>query len=290
MDIQPALVRQLIDEQFPQWSKLDIEAVARSGWDNRTFRLGEQLLVRMPSAESYAPQVQKEQRWLPYLANHLSTPIPHVVEQGEPGHGYPWVWSIYEWREGTDVESSSIVEPVKLAQSLSRFLGELHQVDSTDGPQPGLHNFFRGGSLFTYDQDTRAYIRLLSDEVCTEKTLAIWNASLQSSWTSKPVWVHGDLEPSNLLAIDGQLSAVIDFGCCAVGDPACDLVMAWTYFDEHECDIFQSSLCFDDATWNRARAWALWKALFRMSESLKARDDEFKAAKLLVEKIVSRCS
>lgn len=287
IEINTCLVRKLIDNQFPEWSGLPISPVARSGWDNRTFKLGHEMSVRMPSAESYASQVYKEQRWLPYLGESLSILIPRVLAFGEPGHGYPWPWSVYRWIDGEDVESAFKTESIGLAKSIAQFIRELHDVDTSNAPSPGLHNYFRGATLSEYDMDTKKYVDQLDKEICADKTMSLWNRALETQWASKPVWIHGDLEASNILVSEGRLVAVIDFGNCAVGDPACDLVMAWTYFDENARAIFRSSLNLDYETWERARAWALWKALFRMSRSHVLLNDEFYAAKRLVQKIVS---
>ena len=287
MNIDINLVRKLIDSQFPEWSGLPINPVARSGWDNRTFRLGQALLVRMPSAESYAPQVLKERQWLPYLAERLSTSIPVVQALGSPDHGYPWAWSVYRWIEGEDASANDKSNSVEMAKSVAQFIGELHEVDPSNGPPPGTHNYHRGGSLLEYDANTRSYATLLSAEVCAETILTIWNRAINTQWQSEPVWVHGDLEASNILVCKGRLAAVIDFGNCAVGDPACDLVMAWTYFEENARKVFKSNLNIDSHTWHRARAWALWKALFRMSKSIELRNDEYYAAKRLADVIMS---
>lgn len=243
--------------------------------------------VRLPSAESYASQVPKEQKWLPFLGDRLSILIPRSRAFGKPGHGYPWSWSVYEWIEGEDVELNNQADIKGLSKSVALFIAELHTVDPLDGPKPGLHNYLRGAGLSEYDKDTRAFIDLLSKEICTDAVLSVWNSALETRWKFCPVWVHGDLEPSNLLVVDGKLTAVIDFGNCAVGDPACDLVMAWTFFDDDARENFRSNLNLDSDTWQRGRAWALWKALFRMSRSLDLRDTEFHEAKRLVGSIVS---
>jgi len=287
MGIDTELVRKLIHDQFPQWSELPIKPVARSGWDNRTFRLGESLLVRLPSAEQYAAQVPKEQKWLPFLTERLSTQIPQVQALGKPGNGFPWSWSVYGWIDGEDIDPVFNGDVCSMAKSLAQFITELHSTETTNGPRPGLHNYFRGGDLLKYDNDTREYTRLLAGEICADSALQIWSKALETNWKFDPVWVHGDLEASNMLVANDQLVAVIDFGNCAVGDPACDLVMAWTFFDTRARKIFKSALEIDDDTWDRAKAWALWKAMFRMSKSLASRDKEFYDAKRLVESIFS---
>lgn len=241
----------------------------------------------MPSADSYAPQVHKEQQWLPFLGERLSISIPNVQALGKPGHGYPWSWSVYRWIEGEELNQNAITDTIGLAKSIAQFIDELHKVDPSDGPSPGLHNYFRGATLSEYDSDTQTYAGILDKEICVDETLSIWSRAMETRWKSNPVWVHGDLEASNILVSDGRLVAVIDFGNCAVGDPACDLVLAWTYFDDDSRESFRSNLDIDNDTWDRARAWALWKALFRMSSSLELRDEEFYAAKHLVGKILS---
>jgi len=287
VNIDSNLARKLVIDQFPQWAELPVVAVARSGWDNRTFRLGDGFSIRLPSAESYVAQVPKEQEWLPYLGEQLSTQIPRVVAQGKPGCGYPWNWSVYQWIDAHDIEPGINVHEVELAKSVAQFLSELHTVDQLTGPPPGLHNYYRGGSLLEYDKDARKYLSLLADEICSATALCIWTRALETEWTASPVWVHGDLEASNILVSGGKLAAVIDFGSCAVGDPACDLVMAWTYFDNEAREVFQANLGIDRDTWDRGKAWALWKALFRMNESLEWRDDEFRSAKRIVECILA---
>lgn len=287
MQIDTKLVHKLIDSQFPQWSDLSINPVPRGGHDNRTFKLGSELLVRMPSAESYAPQVAKEQKWLPFLGERLFTAIPDVLGLGRPQHGYPWSWSVYRWIEGYDARAVTETESTELAQSIAQFIKELHNVSTSAAPPPGSHNYFRGGNLQIYDKDTRAYIGLLSKEICADAALSIWAKALKTRWISKPVWIHGDLEASNIIVSERKLVAVIDFGNCAVGDPACDLVMAWTFFNETTRREFRENLDIDSHTWERGRAWALWKALFRMSQSLELRDHNFYAAKRLVSNILT---
>lgn len=153
--INETLVRCLITDQFPQWKDLPVRPVTHSGWDNRTFHLGEHMLVRMPSAEDYALQVEKEQRWLPKLAPKLPLPIPAPVGLGKPANGYPWTWSIYAWLPGETAIPSRITDLSDFAINLAQFLIALQSIDSKSGPVPGLHSFYRGGSLATYDNETR---------------------------------------------------------------------------------------------------------------------------------------
>jgi len=259
--IDDTLVCRLIAAQFSQWKDLSVRPVANGGWDNRTFHLGDQMLVRMPSAADYAAQVEKEHRWLPTLAPLLPLPIPEPLAMGEPAEGYPWKWSIYRWLEGNTIASTPIANLDNFAIDLVQFFLALHRIDPTGGHLPGPHNFYRGGALATYDNETRQAIAVLKGKIDADVATKIWETALATTWHHSPVWVHGDMSAGNLLVKEGRLSAVIDFGGLAIGDPACDLAIAWTLFREKSREVFRSRLPLDADTWARGRAWTLWKAL-----------------------------
>jgi len=259
--INVKLVKQLINEQFPIWSHLEIKPVELSGNDNRTFHLGDHMSVRLPSAECYVPQVEKEHKWLPILANKLSLPISKPLAKGSPSNAYPWPWTINEWIDGESLNKENISDLSQFAIDLGGFLKEFQSIDANGGPIAGKHNFFRGGNLAVYDQETRDSIEQTKEIFNKDFLTEIWETALSSKWEYEPVWVHGDIAPGNLLVKNGALCAVIDFGILGVGDPSCDAVMAWTFFDNDSRKVFKNSLNFDENTWNRARGWALWKAL-----------------------------
>ncbi|MGE7835694.1 aminoglycoside phosphotransferase family protein [Viridibacillus arvi] len=260
-NINVNLVAKLINEQFSKWSNLAIKPVKFSGHDNRTFHLGEHMSVRLPSAASYVPQVEKEQKWLPILSKDLSLPISTPLAKGNPSEEYPWPWSINEWIEGESLTHKNIHDNNQLAKDLGAFLIELQSIDASKGPIAGEHNFYRGGSLAVYDEESRDAIERNKDVFDEHLLIEIWNLALATKWNLKAVWVHGDVAPGNLLVKDGKLCAVIDFGILGVGDPACDAAMAWTFFDEKSRKTFKNALNMDKETWDRARGWALWKAL-----------------------------
>ncbi|MBS0350517.1 MAG: aminoglycoside phosphotransferase family protein [Proteobacteria bacterium] len=259
--IDASLVDHLIAVQFPQWQNLPVRVVANGGWDNRTFRLGDNMLVRMPSGANYAVQVAKEQYWLPKLAPFLPLLIPTPLAIGQPGEGYPWRWSVYRWLEGEPAAFAQVNNWRDFAVSLARFLAALQSIDATNGPAAGIHSFYRGGSLTHYDKDTRQAIDQLKDRIDVDVATRTWEAALATQWQDAPVWIHGDISAGNLLVQNGQLSAVIDFGQLAVGDPACDLVIAWTLFSGERRTAFRDILSLDADTWVRAKGWVLWKAL-----------------------------
>lgn len=261
MLIDTSLVRRLVASQFPQWKDLSVLPVERSGWDNRTFHLGDRMLVRMPSSEDYVAQVEKEHAWLPKLAPYLPLSIPEPLAIGSPGEGYPWKWSIYRWLQGETAAVVLVDNLCDLAKSLAQFLVALERIGTVGGPISGPHSFYRGGSLKIYDNETRRAIEALDGRIDVNRAMDIWNSALSTSWNASPVWVHGDISAGNLLVQNGKLTSVIDFGQLTVGDPACDLAIAWTLLHGESREVFRSQISLDEGTWIRGKAWALWKAL-----------------------------
>jgi len=274
LTIETDLVRRLVAGQFPQWATLPITRVTADGWDNSSFRLGETMKVRLPTAARYAAQVEKEHRWLPRLAPRLPLPIPRPLAIGAPGEGYPFPWSIQSWLPGTPAASARIADPRRLGADLAGFLRALQAIDPREGPPAGPHSFFRGGPLAVYDAETRRCLRALQGEIDSAGATALWEAALAAPWQGPAVWAHGDVAAGNLLVENGRLSAVIDFGSCAVGDPACDLVVAWTLLSGEGRAAFRTGLGADEGTWARARGWALWKALLVLAEGAAASRDQ----------------
>lgn len=260
-EITVDVVSCLVSEQFPHWADLQIRPVALDGWDNTTFRLGDDKSVRLPSHEMYVPQIAKEHRWLPVLAPQLPVPIPRPIAKGRPGCGFPAPWSVYGWVEGEPAAVVGVRDHDRLAEDLGHFLVSLQRIDPVDGPPPGPHSFNRGGPVSVWAEQTRTTIDQLTDEIDVVGAVEVWEAALAAEWTGPDVWVHGDVTGSNLLLHDDGLCGVIDFGCSAVGDPACDLTAAWTMFEGTSRERFMAALPFDAGTWARARGWALWKAM-----------------------------
>lgn len=259
--IDETLVRRLLSGQFPQWSGLRLGPAEPGGWDNKSFRLGDRMIVRLPRAADYAAQVEKEHRWLPYLALSLPFQVPEPLAIGEPASGYPWKWSVYRWIDGDRAAPECIGDLTDFACGVARFLIALQRIESADGPCPGPHNFYRGGPLATYDAETRQAIAVLKSKIDACAATDVWDTAVATSWSAPPVWIHGDVSAGNLLLRGGRLSAVIDFGLMGVGDPACDLSIAWTLFSGESRETFRAMLPFGSGTWARSRGWALWKAL-----------------------------
>ncbi len=254
-----ALVRRLLAGQFPQWAELPIERIASSGTDHAIYRLGHDMAVRLPRIHWATGQVEKDTRWLPKLAPHLPLAIPVPLAKGSPAEGYPWYWSVVPWLEGEAWTTDGVDDLHQAAIALAQFIIALQRIDTTSGPRGGRSNFYRGVPLSMRDADMRAQIAASGDMVDADAMIEAWEAALATpAWDGPPVWLHGDLgRPGNLLVAEGRLSAVIDFGCLGVGDPACDLAAAWALFSGESRDVFRVALPFDDATWARARGWAL---------------------------------
>lgn len=287
--IDDTLVRRLIATQFPQWAELSVRPMTPGGWDNRIFRLGQHMLVRMPSAADYELQVEKEHRWLPRLVRSLPLPIPTPLAMGRPGEGYPWKWSVYGWIDGDTALATptGIADLHSFATSLAQFLIALQCIDPTGGPSPGPHNFYRGGALATYDAETREAVAALKGRVDVDTATHVWEAALATAWPGPPVWVHGDVHAGNLLLKGGRLSAVLDFGQLGVGDPACDLSIAWTLFEGDSRETFRTALPRDAGTWARGRAWALWKAMIVAAGLTGANAVEAARSRRVIEEVLT---
>jgi aminoglycoside phosphotransferase (APT) family kinase protein len=258
VDTDMSLVGRLLAGQFPQWANLPLEPVPSAGTDNALYRLGEGMVVRLPRIHWAAGQVEKEQRWLPRLAPHLPLAIPVPLAMGMPAEGYPWHWSVYRWLAGETASIERVADLRQAATDLARFIAALQRIDPSGGPPPGPHNSQRGEPLAARDARTRAAIASLRGVLDAGALTAAWEAALAApAWPGPPVWIHGDLQAGNLLVRQGRLSAVIDFGCLGVGDPACDLQVAWNFLSAEIRDVFRDLLPVDAATWARGRGWAL---------------------------------
>jgi aminoglycoside phosphotransferase (APT) family kinase protein len=262
VETDAGLVRRLLIAQFPHWAELPIDQVPHPGTDHAIYRLGENMSVRLPRIGWATGQVDKDFEWLPRLAPHLPLSIPVPLAKGEPGEGFPWHWSVSPWLEGRAWTDDGVGDLSEAAIELAGFILALQRIDSSGGPLAGEHNFFRGVPLADRDAAFRQAVPAWGGIVDTRVMLAAWDEALRAPvWDRPAVWVHGDLSrPGNLLVANGHLSAVIDFGCLGVGDPACDVRAAWSLFSGESREAFRAALAVDAATWMRARGWALTSA------------------------------
>lgn len=248
-----ALVRQLLAAQFPRWADLPLAPVRSAGTDNALYRLGDDMVVRLPRIHWAIGGMDKEHEWLPRLAPLLPLAIPVPLAQGTPGEGYPWQWSVYRWLDGEDATIAPFADLGQAARDLAHFIAALRRIDPTGGPAAS-----RGVPLSTRDAPTRAAIASLRGMLDTDAVTAAWEAALQApAWDGPPVWIHTDLQPLNLLVERGRLCAIIDWEGLGVGDPACDLMLAWNLLSAETRNVFRATLAVDDAAWARGRGWAL---------------------------------
>jgi aminoglycoside phosphotransferase (APT) family kinase protein len=291
LNITLDLARKLIADQFPGFAGLPIISVEKQGHDNRTYRLGTDMLIRMPTAGSYALKVAKEHALLPLLAQCLTINIPVPIKLGVPSNDYPYPFSIYKWLVGTSVNLLILDDEClnKLAFDLANFLRELQSIDRVEGPAPGQHNWWRGDHVSVYDTGAREQIAKLSNVIDADKAFQLWEAACNTRWEKPPVWVHGDFAIGNMLLKDGHLSAIIDFGGMCLGDPACDLVIAWTFLKDKSRDIFIKEMNLDKDTWLRAKAWALWKATFELCQIADQNSLEAAVQKQIIGNVLRHC-
>lgn len=258
------LVRRLIAEQFPRWAGLAVERIPSGGTVNAMYRLGDDMVVRLPLVHGGANDVSMERTWLPLLAPHLPTTVPEVLGEGQPAQGYPWPWSVYRWLAGENPEAGALSEPVLLAADLAEFVAAMRSITLPGAPQA-----HRGGPVASLDAETRAAIEELrgipQEGVDCDAATAVWEEALRApGWDGPPVWLHADLMPGNLLVDGGRLTSVIDFGCLGAGDPACDLFPAWNLLPAKAREVFREALSVDDATWIRGRGRTLSQALIAL--------------------------
>lgn len=251
-EIDEALVHRLVSEQFPEWADLPLRRIEPSGTVNAIYRLGDELSVRLARRKGPTRPGGKELEWLPRLAPSLPVEIPVPVAQGRPSDDYPWFWEIHTWVEGETVPVEEI-DAIQAARDLAALVGALRQV-SPDGAPPG-----RGIPLAERDREIRYWLaRFDGDPAVT----AEWERALAApSWEGPPVWHHGDLDVRNWLVREGRIRGVVDWGSMGVGDPACDVMVAWKLHSPAARDAFRAALPTDDATWERARGWALSQAV-----------------------------
>jgi aminoglycoside phosphotransferase (APT) family kinase protein len=268
VDLDAGLVRRLLRSQFPDLLEGDpaVEPLA-FGWDNGVFRLGDDLVVRLPRRALGAELVEHEQRWLPSLAVGLPLPVPAPVRCGRPDEdvGYPWAWSVCPWLPGDIAARTPPDDLADAAARLAGFLRALHEPAPPEAPA----NPYRGVPLVARDEVTRTRVERLDGSLLSAPVvLAAWEAALEVPVHEGPVrWLHGDLHPANLLVDRGRVSAVIDFGDLTGGDPATDLAVAWMLLDPPAREVFRSAVGADDATWARSQGWALSLAVAYLDAS-----------------------
>jgi aminoglycoside phosphotransferase (APT) family kinase protein len=282
--IDKMLVHHLIKEQCPQWQHLPLTPLVSSGTDHALFRLGHEYVIRLPRIDWAVASLDKEFKWLGQIATFLKTPISTPVYKGHPDKSYPWPWIVLEWNQGHNPEFETGNEYEYLAQDLAIFLNELHVIKLPNGPLSR-----RGVPLKELDEETTKAIGELKEDIDVPSVSTLWHQLSQiSSWTHEPVWIHGDFLPGNILVQNNRLSAVIDFSDLGIGDPACDMIIAWALFNSHSRNVFRNHLKnIDNNTWERGRGWALSIALIMLPYYKHSNPTLAKLAKRIIENVLN---
>jgi aminoglycoside phosphotransferase (APT) family kinase protein len=269
VDVQ--LVRQLVEQSLPHYAGLRIQSLMSSGSSNALFHLGNALLVRMPRQPGGSTTIEKEARWLPVIAQELTTAVPEVVAVGQPAFGYPEKWAVTKWLDGQVPEVPWGVDSGsshRVAHGLAQLVAEFRQMEvpPSANDDPTLSSY-RGGRLADMDREFRQSVdqcRPIADlGLDLDHALNVWDDALAAEQATAPLrsWYHGDLLAENLLIRNGELAAVLDFGGLAVGDPSVDLIVAWEVLDPQGRQTFKDAISVDDAAWARGMGWALLIAM-----------------------------
>lgn len=267
IDVDPDLVCNLLREQHADLAELGLSELA-NGWDNVIYRLGDALTVRLPRRQLAAVLVEHEQQVLPALAERLPIAIPAPVRVGAPALGYPWSWSVNPWLPGSIAATTPFGDPAAEARRLGEFLAALHTAAPPDAPPNPYRGHFVGDNTPRVHERVEALGAVRGFDA--DAALARWADLVDvDPHAGAPVWLHGDLHPANVLVDGGSISAVIDFGDVCAGDPATDLACAWSLFEDprHRALLRVAAGTIDDATWQRAEAWALHFALAYLAHS-----------------------
>jgi aminoglycoside phosphotransferase (APT) family kinase protein len=260
--LDDGVVARLVAEQFPHWTELPLERVGSGGTDNVLYRLGDDMVVRLPRLRAHGNDpggrdFDRDLRWLPQLGPLLPVAVPVPIAKGAPADVYPAAWGVYSWLEGETPDVERLAEPETLARQIAELVRALHRVELPEAPLTA-----RGSSLARWDEQTRAALAELAGAIDTAAATAAWEKALETPpWTGAPVWLHGDLMPANLIVQGSSLIGAIDWGLLGLGDPAVDLAVAWNLLPAGARELLREELRVDDTTWERGRGWALWTGI-----------------------------
>lgn len=283
LTIDSALVNTLLEDQCPQWVHLPLRAIPSSGTDHTLFHLGDEFIVRLPRIDWAAASIDKEYEWLPKITTYLTTPIFTPLFKGKPNSIYPWSWLVGKYHNGHSPKAEQADEYALLAQDLANFLNQFHSIPIASGPFSR-----RGVPLSELNEKTQQAMHQLDGEIDIHHVTELWQQCMATlPWQQPPVWVHGDFLPGNILIQNNRLAAVIDFSDLGVGDPACDLVIAWGLMNAKSRNIFRNHLIhMDNHTWMRGKGWALSIALIMLPYYKNSNPTLAQLARRMIEQIL----
>jgi aminoglycoside phosphotransferase (APT) family kinase protein len=287
VEFDETVVRRLVDTQFPQWASLSLERVGPSGTVNVLYRLGPELVLRLPRIHGVGEWAEgafeRDVEWLPRLAEVLPVAVPRPVARGRPGDDYPSEWSVYAWLPGDHPDVQQLEDPEGLARQLAAVIKALRRFDPAGAPASK-----RAFSLEHYDEATRAALALLEAELDSAAALDAWERALTAPpWQASPVWVHADLMPANLLLDRRRLVAVLDWEAAGLADPAVDLQPAWNLLPAEGRSVLREELEVDDDTWERGRGWALWTGIVALPYYVQTNPELAANARFRIEQILA---
>lgn len=281
-------MQEMLADQFPHLAMEQIEQLPIGGTDHVLFRIGESLLARMPRVDWAAEQAAKDAAWLPMIQPFVNLKVPSPVGIGKPSETYPWPWSLVPWIPGENPDSTN-TNLSQAARSLGEFCVALRCIPTKGGPVAKPRE--RGAALQTRDSITREAIIELGSRIDSTGTLDAWERALEADpWRGDSSWVHGDLEPGNLLVQDGKLVAVIDFGALDMGDPAVDLLAAWSLFQGESRSEFRKAAQADEAMWERGKGWALTTSLIALPYYWEKSPSMVKSSLHKIDQVLADCS
>jgi aminoglycoside phosphotransferase (APT) family kinase protein len=259
VDTDPSLVQRLVAGQFPEWADLPVEAVYPLGTDNANYRLGDEMLVRLPRQPGKVAGLERELEWLPVLAPSLPPAIPEPLGRGEPAEGFPFPWGVFTWIEGENVGVEAVAP--ETARDLAELVRALRALDATNAPE-GL----RHGSLRELDDWVRAGVAKFGGAHDGDGLLAAWEDVVDlPPWRGPPTWCHCDLDLRNIVFSGGRPSGVLDWGWAGAGDPASDAAAGWKLLPAESRPAFFDGIGADEAEIARARGWTLMQCAGALS-------------------------
>ena len=253
-----SIAENLIKQQFSPIENLSVKPAQATGSDNFIFRVGNDLLIRLPRHASSESQLKKEIKWLPLLSEVLPVSIPQIYFKGSPAPEFPFQWGIFKWIDGSIYDPLLFENTDHIVNTMVHFIHALWKADPSNGPEYGEHNNFRGQPLAERDKQTTEAIKTLPHFYKQETLTSLWNtACTMNVWNKPYIWVHGDLHWGNILTKNDNLSGIIDFGSLGLGDPAVDVMCAWILFSPEKRRLFKQKINVDTPTWTRGMGWAL---------------------------------
>lgn len=276
-------IHNLVKNQFPEWRDLEIKPILPLGTDNLMYRLGNDKIIRIPITKESILDIEKEINCLPKFSN-LPITTPQIIAIGQEAKEQNSRWIICNWIKGDNFNKNNIQDQKQAAIDLANFINELQKIDITNAPESR-----RGKPLQNFDKKVRESIKSLDDCYDIKLLNNIWEKALDAEiWTKSPVWIHSDLHEGNVITHNGKISAIIDFGLAGIGDPACDIVPAWTLLQKEAQTTFRNHINADEETWKRGHGWALSFGVIAYSYYRKTKHPIAEISRKVIDEVIRK--